>query len=92
MKCKFCYKDVTVGEDKIVPRHFIITNNASQMSAAALECGADEEQIDCPGSGLLVNGDVAQWQEAADSKSVQCRFESDHRYLWKWSEWTRKLP
>lgn len=48
--CPYCGWKFDVREN-LVPSHVLTVYHPSEMSAAALESGASEESIDCPGSG-----------------------------------------
>ena len=52
MKCPHCGREYSARACRpLIPTHRFVVKNPSQMSAAALEAGAVEEDIQCPGSG-----------------------------------------
>ena len=54
MKCPHCgwtFTPVWPIDNEQVPEHYWITNNPHYMSAAALQCGATDENVKCPGTG-----------------------------------------
>lgn len=52
MKCPHCGREYSQRACRpLIPQHTFTTNNARDMSAKALECGADCEEIVCPGTG-----------------------------------------
>lgn len=50
--CPFCGRQYSARACKpLIPTHVFVTSGLRHMSAAALESGAAEEEMECPGSG-----------------------------------------